>query len=298
MSKAVLVTKAGSIYDDLPEERYHFPQQYLGRMEACVGDWIIYYEPGRLTEARRQDGRKSYFATARIDRIEQDSARADHYYAFVAGYLEFPRAVPFKEGEIFYEQKLGKPDGTVNAGTAQNAVRHISDAEFDRILQSGIARVIEPANSSLFENQGMGEREQEEIHRPFIEQVVLRRFRDAAFACAVKQAYNDTCAMTGIKIINGGGRSEVQAAHIKPVAADGPDSIRNGLALSGTFHWMFDRGLVSVDDDHALLVAKDRVPDTVGRLMNPTGRLSVPSRQDIQPNPRFMKYHREAVFKG
>jgi putative restriction endonuclease len=41
MAKAVLITKIGSIYDDLPEERYHFPRQYLGRMEACVGDWII-----------------------------------------------------------------------------------------------------------------------------------------------------------------------------------------------------------------------------------------------------------------
>jgi hypothetical protein len=40
MAKAVLVTKIGSIYDDLPEERYHFPRQYLGRMEASVGDWI------------------------------------------------------------------------------------------------------------------------------------------------------------------------------------------------------------------------------------------------------------------
>jgi hypothetical protein len=49
MAKAVLITKIGSIYDDLPEERYHFPRQYLGRMEACVGDWIIYYEPARLT---------------------------------------------------------------------------------------------------------------------------------------------------------------------------------------------------------------------------------------------------------
>jgi hypothetical protein len=37
-----------------------------------------------------------------------------------------------------------------------------------------------------------------------------------------------------LQIINGGGRTEVQAAHIRPVAAGGSDSVRNGLALSGT----------------------------------------------------------------
>ena len=64
--------------------------------------------------------------------------------------------------------------------------------------------------------------------------------------------------MTGLRIINGGGRSEVQAAHIRPVASSGPDSVRNGLALSGTAHWMFDRGLLSIGDDYSILIAHDR----------------------------------------
>ena len=49
MAKAVLTHKAGSIYDDAPEERYHFPRIYLRQVEAAVGDWIVYYEPRRLT---------------------------------------------------------------------------------------------------------------------------------------------------------------------------------------------------------------------------------------------------------
>lgn len=298
MTKGVLVTKIGSIYDDLPEERYHFPRQYLGRMEACRGDWIVYYEPGRLTQARRQDGRRSYFATARVDRIEADPTKPDHYYAFVSEYLEFPRAVPFREGDHFYESRLGQPDGSVNPGTAQNAVRHLSDAEYDLILQAGFAKVIDAAETPFRDQQELAEEEQEAFERPVVERVVSRRFRDAAFAGAVKNAYGDTCAMTGLRIINGGGRSEVQAAHIQPVAANGPDSVRNGLALSGTLHWMFDRGLVSIDDDYSMLVARDRVPDTVGRLLNSDHRLRLPARRGLQPNPRFLQFHREQVFKG
>jgi putative restriction endonuclease len=115
---------------------------------------------------------------------------------------------------------------------------------------------------------------------------------------AIKSAYQDTCAVTGLKLINGGGRSEVQAAHIRPVAHGGPDSVRNGLALSGTVHWMFDRGLISVNDDYSLLIADGGVPDTITRLINPERRLFVPSRPDERPHSEFLRYHRERVFKG
>jgi putative restriction endonuclease len=102
--------------------------------------------------------------------------------------------------------------------------------------------------------------------------------------------------MTGFNIINGGGRAEVQAAHIRPVARDGPDSIRNGLALSGTIHWMFDRGLVSIDENYSILVARDRLPDPVSRMLR--DKLLLPNRPDRRPHPQFLRYHRDQVFKG
>jgi putative restriction endonuclease len=95
-----------------------------------------------------------------------------------------------------------------------------------------------------------------------------------------------------------GGRAEVQAAHIRPVADRGPDSIRNGIALSSTIHWMFDRGLISLDDDFSVLVARDRVPSAVSRLINPGGRAYSPERVDLRPHPQFLAYHRREIFKG
>jgi putative restriction endonuclease len=140
--------------------------------------------------------------------------------------------------------------------------------------------------------------EPEEFGRPVVERVTSRPFRDAAFSEAVKTAYQNTCAITGLKIINGGGRSEVQAAHIKPVAASGPDSVRNGLALCSTVHWMFDRGLLSLDDDYTIIMAKSRVPEPVQRLINPDGRLRLPVRPELRPHPQFLRFHREKVFRG
>ena len=77
-----------------------------------------------------------------------------------------------------------------------------------------------------------------------------RKIRDAAFRGAVCAACDNSRAVTGLRIVNGGGRSEVQAAHIWPVADGGPDVVQNGLALSGTIHWLFDRHLISVSDDY------------------------------------------------
>ena len=38
MPKAVLTTKVDPSYDDLPEERYHFPRRYLNAARAALGD--------------------------------------------------------------------------------------------------------------------------------------------------------------------------------------------------------------------------------------------------------------------
>ena len=45
------------------------------------------------------------------------------------------------------------------------------------------------------------------------------------------------CAVSGLRLIKGGRRPEVLAAHIMP--DNGPDTVRNGIALSGTVHWLF-----------------------------------------------------------
>lgn len=45
--KGIFTTKPISLYNDLPETRYHFPRTYLNQVQRTVGDWIIYYEPRR-----------------------------------------------------------------------------------------------------------------------------------------------------------------------------------------------------------------------------------------------------------
>lgn len=302
VSKAVFTTKVDPTYDDLPEQRYHFPKTYLRAAEAAVGDWIVYYEPRRSSgNVNSRGGRQSYFASARVTHIEEDRRRPDHFYAFMADYLEFDRAVPFREGDLFYESGLRRDDGNTSKGAFGRAVRPVSDREFHRIVQAGFVDVIGEAPREAERPSWMPGGLVEEpatFERPIVERLVARPFRDEAFARQVKAEYDNTCAVTGLKLINGGGRAEVQAAHIRPVASSGPDSVRNGLALSGTVHWMFDRGLISIGDDYDILLARGHVPEAVERLINPDRRLRLPVSPEMRPHPQFLKFHREQVFKG
>jgi putative restriction endonuclease len=125
-----------------------------------------------------------------------------------------------------------------------------------------------------------------------------RVVRDRVFRRIVVKAYDARCAITGLKLINGGGRAEVEAAHIQPVEAKGPDTIQNGLALSGTVYWMFDRGLISLSDDLDILVSRQaNDPDGIWGLVNKTKRALPPGRPMDRPHPHFLAWHREHCFK-
>lgn len=309
MAKAIFTTKVEPKYDDLPEFHYHFPRTYLRQAEAALGDWVVYYEPRRSSaDLSSSGGRQAYFATAQLVRIAPDPGMADHFYGYVdqSTYLDFDNAVPFKDGDHYYEEALQKEDGSTNKGAFGRAVRLLPDLEYEMILQAGFATILKERGPTLATPPGtIAKRlvpdlaeEGDTFERPMVETLVTRPFRDRAFATSVVSAYKKTCAVTGLQIINGGGRAEVQAAHIRAVEFGGSDSVRNGVALSGTVHWMFDRGLISIDDDYSVLVAEEKLPEVAKQLLRPERKLILPEREDVRPHRTYLKYHRENVFKG
>ncbi len=204
--------------------------------------------------------------------------------------------IRFRLGESYFEHRIQRDDGKTSKGAFGRAVRLLDEAEYEAIVRAGFPASLTPlpdAASPL----GLSETP-EPFERPIVTRLVSRPFRDAAFAKAVQDAYAQTCAFTGLRIVNGGGRAEAQAAHIRPVANHGPDSVRNGIALCGTVHWMFDRGLISIAPDWSILRSSSAVPDQIGRLLNTDGRVRLPANPLYRPAPVFLDYHRQAVFKG
>ncbi|MFN0025511.1 MAG: HNH endonuclease, partial [Parvularculaceae bacterium] len=229
--------------------------------------------------------------------------RAQVSYAHVSQYLDFDRPAPFRLDDQLFEGNLVSDGKTGLSGDFRNAVRLISDLEFESIVTHGFSSVV-GLGQAHFETPTIApgfaeDAERFEYHRPWVERLVSKPFRDEAFARHVKLAYNATCALTGLSMRNGGGRTEVDAAHIKPVGEGhaGPDSVRNGLALSKTVHWMFDRGLLSVDSDFRILTAKRLVPEPIQRLLFPSGYIQLPEDKRLHPHQSYLAYHREKIFK-
>ncbi|MHC6156531.1 HNH endonuclease [Bradyrhizobium elkanii] len=300
MTKAVFTSKVTPSYKDLPEERYHFPRTYLNYVQQTIGDYIVYYEPRRSSsDLSSRGGRQSYFGVARVSSVIEDVELPDHYFAIIdsATYLDFDTVVPFQEQGEYYESALEKDDGSTNKGAFGRAVRLIPDNEFDRILRAGFAPILGEVHSPEAPSPPGYSEPPTPFERPVVEMVVSRPFREKSFMHSVRAAYSNRCAITGLRLINGGGRPEVQAAHIQPVASNGPDSVRNGLALSGTVHWMFDRGLISIGDDYKILVSKNHVPEDAVRLLNQSGLINLPKDQTLYPNLHYLKFHRDVVFK-
>jgi putative restriction endonuclease len=179
-------------------------------------------------------------------------------------------------------------------------VRLLTDSEYEAIVGAGFAEILIPnPMEQPLPPMELAE-EAATFHRPIVERLVNEPFRSAAFTQYVRAAYDSTCAATGLKLINGEGRCEIEAAHIRPVGAghNGPDSVRNGLALSRTVHWLFDRGLISLENDGKILFASKRHFAEIERIrsiLNQDGYMHLPDSPNQRPHPQFLKYHRDVI---
>lgn len=299
MTKGIFIHRSDSIYDDSPADRYQFPRQYLGRVSACIGDWIIYYEPSKIRDT------KGYFAVAKVAQVVPDPSARDMYLALIepGTYLDFVIPVPFNGALGVVERGVLNNDGKIS-GRAQSAVRPVSIEDFNRIIDLGTADEGDflPRIDRVDDHDGMLREENvpfvHEIERDRVSYLGSRLVRDRLFRRRIVTAYDARCAITGLKLINGGGRAEVEAAHIRPVERGGPDIVNNGLALSGTVHWMFDRGLVSLSDVLEILVSRQaNDPDSIRALINRTGFAMPPIKAAERPHPSFLSWHRENCFK-
>lgn len=302
--KAVFDTKPNSGYDDEITRRYHFParRDYLDVAHAVIADWVVFREP------RRNGGRQAYIGAARVLAVEADPARPDHAYAVIetSSFLPFDRPLPFLGPAGHWEQSLRAVPRRAQIGAALQgkAMRPLADEDFAALIAAGLSQTLAPDNAIRLGLTGFSDVQQapfDDGAPPGSDQVrrveamlVNRKIRDASFRLQVCDAYDDRCAVTGLRIINGGGKSEVQAAHIVPVAEGGPDVVQNGIALSGTVHWLFDRHLISITDDYKLLVAHNRVPSELLPLFaEQMNRIHLPKEVGVRPHPSFLAQHRE-----
>jgi len=297
MATAVFTASKNSAYEDLEERWYHFPSTYLAQARNALGDFVVFYEPRRSSGPNSVDGAQAYYAMARVVNIRKDPNNVDHYFADLSEYAEFDFKTPFKLNDRYLESSLQKTDGTTNKGAFGRSIRPLPYAEFAEIVNLGFSRsLIESEVEYASENISIDRWSDPSIEREMITRVVTQRVRGIAFRRHVLDAYGSTCAVTGLRLIDSLGRAEAQAAHILPVAKNGPDSVRNGIAMTASFHWLFDRGMISITNDYTILIADGCA--VASAAINIRKQLLLPCIESHRPHPTYLDWHRDQVFSG
>lgn len=126
----------------------------------------------------------------------------------------------------------------------------------------------------------------------------LPRLGQKSFKAVVLAAYQRRCAITGAKIA-----PTLDAAHIRPVAAGGPNLLSNGLLLRSDVHTMFDRGLLGIDPSKRTLRVSPRLRSDFGNgddfyAREGHGLLVLPTRPVDRPQREALEWHMDEVFRS
>jgi putative restriction endonuclease len=129
----------------------------------------------------------------------------------------------------------------------------------------------------------------------------LRRRRDPEFRVNVLRAYRSTCVICGLDGRLGGVPLGIDASHIKWHSCNGPDSMKNGLALCSFHHVALDAGAISLTDNLRIIISVDltggrRIEDVIYRY---EGReIMLPQPGFDLPEAEFLQWHRKEVFRS
>lgn len=128
--------------------------------------------------------------------------------------------------------------------------------------------------------------------------LTTKKARSVIFREKIIGLYGHTCALCDEALESPAGPTNIDAAHIVPVACSGTDDARNGMALCKCHHWAFDNGLFGIDADRKVIV-----PDAVKSIENNSSlsrfagykiREAKDSAQHAHPDA--LRWHRENLL--
>ncbi|WP_069130094.1 HNH endonuclease [Rhodohalobacter halophilus] len=123
------------------------------------------------------------------------------------------------------------------------------------------------------------------------------RIGQSAFRAMVTDAYKYRCAITKEKTL-----PVLEAAHIKPYSEAGPNLTKNGLLLRSDMHILFDKGYMTVTNDHIVEVSR-RIREEYengkeyyawhGKKLQ-----NLPEHNLDQPATDYLQWHQQEIYLG
>ena len=192
----------------------------------------------------------------------------------------------------------GNPNPTV---LRRESVAGGFEDDVDRALRAN-PRLVDELTQTLLSNSfppSLHDQILEAVGMP--SRITGARTRDPLFTALILRIYEHRCAFCGF-----GGRLAnatvgLDAAHVQWHAAGGPDREENGIALCVLHHRLFDRGALSLDDNHQILVSEhfaglDEGSAAVTALAHRPIRAPINGRR--RPTSSHLTWHRREVFRA
>lgn len=301
----VFTWKPGTNYQDRIETEYRFPSRYDRQMREVGAGWVVLHRSRRGDEGAPS----AYIGVGEVYAVEELAVPIGMRVARIRNFLAFEPPLPFlDDGQNREEVLRALARKRVGPHVQGNPIRPISNQDFGALVRAGLVDLFDPEKTALLDlddpellRDGIDllRLPRHEQKRRMQEILTNRPIRDASFRRDVRAAYDFRCAFTGLRIRNGGNRPEVDGAHIWSVKAGGPDVVQNGIALSKTAHWMFDRGLIRVNDDYSLQISDNKVPAEIKSLIGDRHRrMGLPAKQSDWPDPWYLAKHRASYLEG
>jgi predicted restriction endonuclease len=127
---------------------------------------------------------------------------------------------------------------------------------------------------------------------------ISRQKRDAAFRSVVLSNYGYTCAVTGQRF-KSPRHVEADGAHIIGKEVRGTDDPRNGIALSKSAHWAFDRGIFTISDQYEIIVNPKASAASIASfpaLEMDRRKILLPDNPYYRPHPDALAWHKQQRF--
>jgi len=303
------MSKPESAYADTATS-YEFPAQYLKWFEPLErGEPVIaiIYEP-----LARGAGRQAFVGWAFISHQPRRSVRTGSdgrplwEVTYEGRMHEFDTPVRRDiSGQPIEAWLRDVPTEHRDIRTSGRSVRALADDDLATILQ--LAGVPPPTLYPVRDN-----RASESLVAERTRHLVSTLERASSFREGVVEAYGFQCAVTRFSagvVPQGRVTSLIEAAHIRPVASSGSDSLTNGIAMTPTVHRMFDAGLFTLRSasDGGLQVQVSAAldqrmissPDGASRIeLHDELRLILPADRRTWPSVDQVHYHQRRVFQG
>jgi putative restriction endonuclease len=124
--------------------------------------------------------------------------------------------------------------------------------------------------------------------------------RNWTFKKMVPQVYQNTCAISGMKVGSSQGKYLIDACHIVPFSRDQDDRVNNGIALCPNLHRAFDTGLITIDSEYRVMVSRSVTEDK----SHPYALNALDGKNILLPRERYqwpsqenLEAHRTSKFK-